>query len=103
LIDEAERVGVSAISCFEASRLVARRRIALDRPAGEWIRQALAHARVRALALDARIAIVAGEIGERFPGDPADRVIYATAIAHRARLVTKDRRLRDAAPAVAVW
>jgi PIN domain nuclease of toxin-antitoxin system len=29
-----------------------------------------------------------------FPGDPADRLIYATAIEQGVRLVTKDRRLR---------
>jgi len=103
LIDGAEEIGVSAISCFEASRLVARERITLDRPTEDWIRQALAHDRVRALPLDPRIATTAGAIDERFPGDPADRMIYATALAHRARLVTKDRRLREADPATTAW
>jgi PIN domain nuclease of toxin-antitoxin system len=32
---------------------------------------------------------------EAFPGDPADRLIYATAIEHGWQLVTKDRRLHD--------
>ncbi len=29
-----------------------------------------------------------------FPGDPADRLIYATAIEQGCRLITKDARLR---------
>jgi PIN domain nuclease of toxin-antitoxin system len=30
-----------------------------------------------------------------FPGDPADRLIYATAVEYGWQCVTKDRRLRD--------
>ncbi len=30
-----------------------------------------------------------------FPGDPADRLIYATAVEHGWPLITKDQRLRD--------
>lgn len=30
-----------------------------------------------------------------FPGDPADRLIYATAVEYGCPLITKDRRLRD--------
>src|SRR2546427_733128 len=30
-----------------------------------------------------------------FPGDPADRLIYATAVEHGWQLVTKDQRLRS--------
>ena len=30
-----------------------------------------------------------------FPGDPADRLIYATAIEHGLKLVTKDQKIRD--------
>jgi PIN domain nuclease of toxin-antitoxin system len=32
---------------------------------------------------------------DSYPGDPADRLIYATAIEHGWQLVTKDRRMRD--------
>jgi len=40
-----------------------------------------------------------------FPGDPADRLIYATAIEHGFRLITKDRRLLDqpSASPVGLW
>ncbi|MGA7172242.1 MAG: PIN domain-containing protein, partial [Candidatus Dormiibacterota bacterium] len=31
---------------------------------------------------------------ESFPGDPADRLIYATALETGWRLVTKDQRMR---------
>ena len=44
------------------------------------------------LPLTGEIAILAGEI-EGLHGDPADRFIVATAIAHDAMLVTADDRL----------
>jgi PIN domain nuclease of toxin-antitoxin system len=40
------------------------------------------------------IAATAVSLPTSFPGDPADRLIYATAVEHGCRLVTKDRRLR---------
>jgi PIN domain nuclease of toxin-antitoxin system len=40
------------------------------------------------------IAETAVSLPSSFPGDPADRLIYATAIEHGLRLVTKDRNLR---------
>jgi PIN domain nuclease of toxin-antitoxin system len=40
-----------------------------------------------------------------FPGDPADRLIYATAIEHGLQLVTKDRAILDHPHprAMAIW
>ncbi len=75
--------------------LVRRRRISLDRDVMDWVRQALAPTRVAAQPLGPETAVAAGLVEERdFPGDPADRFIYATAIAARARLVTADQAIR---------
>jgi PIN domain nuclease of toxin-antitoxin system len=49
------------------------------------------------------VAVAAGRLGETFPGDPADRIIYATALSLGCRLVTKDRRLRAFAPDKTLW
>ena len=53
----------------------------LDRLAGQ----------VRTLPLTPAIADTAASLPSSFPGDTADRLIYATAIEHGLRLVTKDR------------
>jgi PIN domain nuclease of toxin-antitoxin system len=103
-IDEAETIGVCAISGWEVAMLVRRRRISLDRDVASWVRQALAPARVRAHPLTPEVAVAAGLIdGDGFPGDPADRFIYATARAHRAPLVTRDARIRSFDPHTTVW
>ena len=103
-IDEAETIGVSTISAWELTMLVLRRRITLDREVSAWVAQALAPARVVALAPSAEIAVAAGQLdGGRFPGDPADRMIYSTARASRARLVTRDDAIRRYDARDTVW
>jgi len=57
--------------------------------------QALQQPRVVALLPTPDIAIAAALLDpDRFPGDPIDRVIYATARDAGAVLVTRDRALR---------
>ncbi|HMJ03582.1 MAG TPA: type II toxin-antitoxin system VapC family toxin [Conexibacter sp.] len=103
-IDEAETIAISAISAWEVAMLAKRRRISLDREVGVWVRQALAPARVTAAPLTAEIAVAAGLLdGEGFPGDPADRFIYATAQASRAPLITRDEALRRFDARGTIW
>ncbi len=84
--------------------LVQRRRISLDRDVAAWVRQALAPARVRQHPLTADVALAAGLLdGGGFPGDPADRFVYATAQALRARLVTRDEAIRRYDTRTTVW
>jgi PIN domain nuclease of toxin-antitoxin system len=103
-IDEAETIGVSAISAWELTMLVRRRRISLDRDISAWVRQALAPARVRQHPLTAHVAVAAGLLdGGSFPGDPADRFIYATAQTLRAPLITRDEAIRSYDARTTVW
>jgi PIN domain nuclease of toxin-antitoxin system len=41
------------------------------------------------------VAATAAALPDAFPRDPADRLIYATAVETGWRLVTRDERLRD--------
>ena len=94
MIGEASVVGVSAISMWEVAMLVSKRRVELDRPVGMWANDLSATPGVAVLPIDGSIAVVAGELSE-FHGDPADRLIVATALSVRAHLVSKDERIRS--------
>lgn len=84
--------------------LVVRRRISLDREVGLWVSQALADPRVEVLAPSATVAVAAGLLdSQRFPGDPADRLIYATARSLGATLITRDAEIRAFAPELTLW
>lgn len=100
---ESETVGVSVISCWEVALLVRKGRLQLDRDVSIWIDQALALPAVRLLDLTPEIAIASTEMADWSNEDPADRIIVATALAHRARVVSKDRRIRRYKPATAIW
>lgn len=102
-IDRAARIGVCTVSCYEVARAASRGRIALDRDPATWISQALAADRVAALDLTHHVAATAGALGPEFPGDPVDRIIYATTLEHRTQLITRDRALRRLDPARTVW
>lgn len=103
-IDRAERLAVCTVSCWELAMLVERGRIALDWPVGRWVQYALARDRVESLNLSTEAAVEAAILPQdRFPGDPADRFIYASARLAGARLVTRDHRLREYDPALTIW
>ena len=103
-IEQADRIAVCTISCWEVAMLQAHGRIALDRPIGRWIQLALAHERVEPLELTAQGALEAALLPRAgFPGDPVDRFIYCSARLAGGKLVTRDERLRSFDPALTIW
>jgi PIN domain nuclease of toxin-antitoxin system len=84
-------LAISAISFWEIALLVTKRRLrSIDSAIAT--RHLILHAGIAELALTGEIAILAAEL-EAIHGDPADRFIAATAIAHKATLMTADDRL----------
>ena len=100
-IERADQVGVSAASVYELTHLVERRRLRLDAPLRSWVRDALGQSGIEPLVIDAEIALDAAQL--RLVGDPFDRIIYATAVARDARLVTRDERLRTWDASRTIW
>jgi len=86
-----DRLAISAISFWELAMLIAKRRLRAVKSANEQ-RMKLLAAGIRELPLTGEIAILAAEL-ENLHGDPADRIIAATAIAHDAMLMTADANL----------
>src|SRR2546423_497326 len=92
-LGEADELAVAAVSWFELAWLARHERIMLTIPIRAWLERLAAQ--VRTIGITPAIAETAIALPSSFPADPADRLIYATAIEHGWRLVTKDRRLRD--------
>jgi PIN domain nuclease of toxin-antitoxin system len=102
-IDSDDEIGVSAISTWEVAMLVSKGRLELDRDVLLWVRQALALPKVTLIPLSPEIAVASATLGTGFPGDPADRILAATALRLRVPLVTRDRRLRSVKVLQTVW
>lgn len=102
-VDAAGAVGVAAISVWELAMLVAKKRLELDRDVLAWARQALALPRVALLPLSPEIAVASCTLPAEFAGDPADRIIVATALENGAVVVSKDARLRGLETVRTIW
>jgi PIN domain nuclease of toxin-antitoxin system len=92
-LEKADEHVVAAISWYELAWLAKHERIVVNIPIRSWL-QGLA-TQLRTIGMTPAIADTAVTLPSSFPGDPADRLIYATAIEHGLKLVSKDRAIRD--------
>lgn len=86
---------LSPISVWEALTLARRGRLRLDADPVAWVERALASAPLEEAPFTLDVA-VAGAAVDLPHGDPADRLLVATARVFDLTLVTADRRLIDA-------
>lgn len=88
-----EALVMSPISLWEVGILAAKGRIAVRPDCLTWVAEALEKTGVRLLPLSAEVAVKSSFLPEGFHGDPADRIIVASAIACPATLVTRDAQI----------
>lgn len=96
LVETAVRRGdvvISAISVWEIAVLEAARRIELNVDVRTWVGRALAFPGVRLKGLSPSIAIESTRLPGQLHGDPADRILIATARLLGAALVTCDETI----------
>ena len=99
----AKRVFVSIISVLELSTAVRRGRLQLSVPLAQWLADARLLPELRFEPVSVEIAHLAGSFGDEIHGDPADRLITATAVVLGAPLVTADEKLRGSSLVKSVW
>lgn len=92
-IEGHDEMAVADITWYELAWLAEHERIVLDVPVRTWLDELAST--VRSVPVTPAIAATAAGLPSTFPGDPADRLIYATAVERGWQLVTKDRALRD--------
>jgi PIN domain nuclease of toxin-antitoxin system len=101
LIQPDVSVFVSSISAWEIAVKVRKGKLLLPAEPRVWWRRMLERYRPQEVAVTAEIAF--GAVEEILPhGDPADRIVVATARVLSARLLTADKILLAAVP-FAVW
>lgn len=99
---EAGELGLSAISMWEAQMLHAKQRLELPLPFADWLGRATDAQVLSILPLDSEAIIALNRLPASFHGDPADRLIVATARAHDLPLATHDTIIRKSR-AVKLW
>lgn len=99
---ERRELHLAAISLWEAQMLHARGRLDLPVSFSEWLTRAADSRVVSLLPLDVDVVLAAEALPPSFHGDPADRLIVATARAHAMQLATRDAAIRRSR-AVPLW
>lgn len=90
---QAQQLWVSAITPWEIGMLVAKGRLVLDRDVMDWLQAALSLPGIRVAPLEPALAVASTRLPGELHGDPADRLIVATARHLGATLVTADAAL----------
>lgn len=85
---------IAAITVWELAMLVKKGALRLNKPTLEWIADAVHASRVTVSPLEPAVSVDAAEL-PAFHGDPADRMIVATARHLGAWLVTRDAKILD--------
>ena len=92
----------SDISLWQIAMLIARKRLDPAMDARQFLDDMIAARHVRVVPITAEIAVLSQS--DLFShGDPADRLIAATALLHRAPLITSDVKLRKLKEIATIW
>ena len=98
----ARELSLSAISLWEAQMLHAKGRLDIPLAFADWIEQAADERVITVLPLDTAVILALDSLPRSFHGDPADRLIVATARSRRMPLATHDAAIRRSR-AVPLW
>lgn len=89
VIETADRVGISPVSCYEVTLAEQRGRLLLPCDVDEWFQEALKPSEISLLPLTPAISSCAVNLSP-IHRDPFDRIIIATAIEYQAKLASID-------------
>jgi PIN domain nuclease of toxin-antitoxin system len=98
ILDDARRktgLWICAISVWEIGMHHAKGRIHLSTPLRDWMHRALGETGINLLPLDAAIAAESTLLPGTPPGDPAGRLLIASARTQDLVLATRDRGILD--------
>jgi len=88
-----EEILLSAISPWEFSKLLEKKKIGISCDPEDWINSALDMPKFRLVHLSPVLAYRSTALPQPFHSDPADQIIVATAREENATILTKDERI----------
>ena len=98
-----DEILLSAISCWEFSKLLEKKRIGISCDPEEWIRIAIEMPKLRLVPLTPTLSYRSTQLPQPFHEDPADQIIVATAREENATVMTKDKLMKRYPHVRTVW
>lgn len=92
---EQERLLISPISVWEISMLVERKRIKLEMDLTDWLKQWIELPGIITADISFQVAILSNRLPGIIHGDPADRILIASAYEENAVLITADKKILE--------
>jgi PIN domain nuclease of toxin-antitoxin system len=102
-VTDADLIYVSAISAWEIGMLVQKERLSLSYDVGEWIDLTKTIPKVQWVNITPEIGIQSTRLPGQFHGDPADRLITATAILLGSTIITADQKIQSYKHVRSIW
>lgn len=88
-----EYLFISPISIWEISMLVERKKIQLEMDLTDWLKQWVELPGIMTATFSFQVALLSNRLPGNIHGDPADRILVASAYEENAVLVTADEKL----------
>lgn len=86
---------LSDISLWEICMLAKKGRITLGQPTLPWLKNAIKVSNIHLIHLTPEISVESSELPGNFHGDPADRLIVATARVLNLAIFTRDEKILE--------
>lgn len=99
--EQEEKLYCSDISLWEIAMLIQKRRLEIDIKTNVLLNAILQSRGIKVLMILPEIAALSATMVKHH--DPADRIIAATALHHRAKLVTSDKKIHQIPDLQIVW
>lgn len=99
--ETASGIAIASTTLWEIAMLAAKGRVELPTEMGDYLN--FLENRYIVLPLTAAIAHQSVLFTDRYPADPSDRLIGATASVYGLRLVTSDRLIRGSGEVECIW
>jgi PIN domain nuclease of toxin-antitoxin system len=96
-------LAIASITLWELAMMLARGRVIPRGTPEAWLAELIDRSGVVVKEITPAVAALATHFPEDFPGDPADRLIAATARAEGIPLVSRDAALRASAVIETIW
>ena len=94
-------LAIADLTLWEFAMLATKNRISLSVPLSSGLQELESFYTV--LPITAAIAEASMTFSPKFPSDPVDRLIAATALVHKAPLITANRRIRASREVPCIW
>jgi len=95
ITDHENEIYFCSISFWEIAMLHGKKRIQINQPVDVFCNDLQAWRNYKIIDISPNIAEIISRYADQINGDPADRIIAATAISKKAFLLTRDKNLRS--------